>query len=595
MANHIDPNDENAIVFDGFQEGIAEDPYDGISDMRNANIISIPGEASVNFATEMVSDQSFTVDVLSSDATADTITFASTPNLKSHQAVYFTASTIGGISTGTLNAGVYYWLEKIDDTTARLYAGPYLDPTGMINITTNSTGTFKTVDMGLPKYFSFNSNINSQATYMVDINGRVWFNVIQQVVSNHFIFAGNKVPTSRKSGNGLVYYEASDGTGYMFVFHNSSIDYINTISLEVSAFAPPWIYQWVPATGASSAYSATPTAILVTGPAVPNSHETLLGSDNAVYFCDATDVGRFYQSNPSYPTLTPFDPADKNTYVFDSTPLLPTNDVAQCMAQVGTNILIGGKKNVIYPWDTVDFKTAYPIFLAERNIQKMVTVNTNVYALVGNRGRIYITNGSQAQLWKKVPDHLSGTVEPYFIWGGLCSQKNQIYFSFYTTTNSGAVLPVCGGVWAIDVDTEAMRLTNELSYNTYAGYASALIPDLSITPAGTGIFIGWYDGVSTYGVDQTVSDVYTGSQTYVDFELFNIGTYLRPKNFKTVEYKLAAPLAQGESVSVYYRKRFTDPFTFIFTSSTAGAYSDNHPVNFSNAQWVQLRVILNSI
>ena len=595
MANHIDPNDENAIVFDGFQEGIAEDPYDGISDMRNANIISIPGEASVNFATDMVSDGSFTVNVLSSDATADTVTFASTPNLKSHQVVYFTASSIGGISTGTLNAGVYYWLEKIDDTTARLYTGPYFDPVGLVNITTDSTGTFSTVDMGLPKYFSFNSNINSQATYMVDINGRVWFNMIQGVVSTHFIFAGNKVPTTKKSGNGLVYYEASDGTGYMFVFHNSSIDYIDAASLEVSVTAPAWVYQWVPSAGTHSTYSASPTAILVTAGGTPNSHETLLGSDNAVYYCDATDVGRFYQKNPSYPTLTPFDPTDTSTYVFDSTPLLPTNDIAQCMAQVGTNILIGGKKNVIYPWNTVDFKTDYPIFLAERNVQKMVTVNTNVYALVGNRGRIYITNGSQAQLWKKVPDHLSGTVEPYYIWGGLCSQKNQIYFSFYTTTNSGDVLPVCGGIWAVDVDTEAIRVANELSYGTYAGYASALIPDLSLTPAGTGLFMGWYDGVSAYGVDQTVTGLYTNSQTYIDFEMYPIATFLRPKTFKTVEYKLSSPLVQGESVSIYYRKKISDLFTLIFTSSMAGAYSDNHPVNFDNAQWVQLRVILNSI
>lgn len=591
MPYHTDPNDEDAIVFDGFQNGIADNPYDGISDMRNVNIISIPGEASVNFATEVNSPHSYTdISVTSASASDDTITFSSCPNLKTGNAIYFTVANFSGeIVTGTANAGTWYWIEVIDDTTAKLYNAPLRSGTSLINIAATGTGTFSVVSMGLPKHFTYDTQYGF--TYMVDSNGRVWCNadVTNQIVGE-FNFAGNKVPTARKNGNGIVYYEASDKTGFIFVFHDSSIDYVNSLFTAWS-----WVYQWNPSAGTVGTYNANPTAVLNTAAGTHNSHEAILAPDNRVYYCDSNWISEFYQTDTSTGG-DPFDPTDTGTYTFDTRPLLPFNDIAQCLTQLGPNLMVGGKNNVIYPWDKVSTNfNGLPILLAESNIQKMVTVNTNTYAFVGNRGRIYITNGSQAVLWKKIPDHISGTVEPYFTWGGATSQKNQIYFSFYASSNQGGVLSEYGGIWAVDVDTEALRLTNKLSYGTYAGYASALIPNFSSNPAGTGLFAGWYDGVSAYGIDTTVSGTYTNSEAEIQSELIPIGTFYRPKTFKTIEYKLTAPMVTGESVSLYYRKLFSDSWTLIKTFTDVGEISGNSPVNFENAQWIQLKVVLNSI
>jgi len=53
-------------------------------------------------------------------------------------------------------------------------------------------------------------------------------------------------------------------------------------------------------------------------------------------------------------------------------------------------------------------------------------------------------------------------------------------------------------------------------------------------------------------------------------------------------------MATNESVSIYYRTKLSDVFTLIFTSTGNGVFSDISSTNFNNAQWVQLRAVLNS-
>ena len=582
MAYRIDPTDENALVLDGHRNGIADSPYEGISDMRNVNIIPIPGEASVNFATSTISQQPQSGNVTSASAGSDTIALSGA-TFESGTAVVFA----GGSLPGNVVEGTIYWAVG-SAGTYELYTN--YARTVLLNISSDGTGTWATVDMGRPKYFTVVNVGTSSFYWMIDANGRAWSNTTPTTGGNSsWTYTGNKI-NNNSIGNGIGSYVASDGTAYVFVFSNSSIDY----TVATTATSISWVYQWNPSAGTNGGFNANPTQRLKTSSALNYNHETIVATDNRFYYTDANWVGRFYQTAAG----TAFDPTNTSTYTFDQTSVLPFNDVGNCITQLGNDIIVGGQKNVIYRWDRFSANNHDPILIAEFNTRKLVTVNTNTYIFSGNRGRIYITNGSQAQFYKKIPDHLSGTVEPYYTWGGACSNKNQLYFSASVTTNANVAITTMGGVWSIDLDNEAIRLTNKLSYATYAGYASAIIPNFLSTAAGTGLFIGWDSGSSTYGLDTTVSDPYTGSQAYIDYDLIPIGTFLRPKAFKTVEYKLSEPLASGESVSIYYRLVFDSPsagYTLVFTSSTAGVYSDNSPVNFENAQWIQLRAVLNSV
>ena len=576
MSYRLD-NYDQALVIDSFEKGIAESPYAGFSDMRNINIISVPGEASVNFATASITPPAVTQGTISA-VNGDVLTFTGGVGLENKMAIVFA----GSLPTG-LTAGKVYWVKSLSGNT--FSPSNNMLTSNVVTLSSTTTGgTFTTFTMTTPKHFAYNSR--GGYTWMLDDSGQAWTNTYT-TTSGYWVFAGNNAGSGSTNGNGLVYYEASNQNQYIFVFRNSCIDY--TLADNNSISNGSWKYGWKwTSDGSTGDYTSLKSAT-----ADNLGHDAMVAPDSRVYFCDANWIGRFYQTDPT----VAFDPAIPSTYTWDQTTLLPTTDTAQCLTFLGTNILVGGKKNIIYPWDRFSTNFLYPILLPESNIVKMVTVNTNTYIFIGNRGRIYITNGSQVNLYKKIPDHISGTVEPYFSWGGATSIKNQLYFSALAITNAGSSISQYGGVWAIDIDTTAIRLTNKLSYGTYAGYASALIPNFATNPAGTGLFIGWNSGASTYGVDTTVSTPYTGSQAIIDSDLIPIGTYQQPRDFTKVEYLLTKPLASGESITIKTRLIFNTSdtgYTTTLTDSTTGNYTGISDVNFKNAIWVQFQIILNS-
>lgn len=575
------------VIISGFESGIANDPYEGISDIRNINLISIPKEASVNFSTAQISPIGGSGTVSSANAGTKIITYSGT--IFSGDAVVFSMQSGLGVVVGTT-----YWIVVLGGGTAQLYSGYGL--TSLVSVT-NGTGTFASVTMGQPKYFQY--ALSAFSYFMLDSLGQVWSNMLTNPNDspvNAWRYTGNIVGNG--NGNGLVYYSASNytttGTGYIFVFENSRINYA-TLSSNTSLI---WTYGWNFLTGTTGNSAGSCGLKSPVNPAY--IHEALVAPDNKVYFCDTNWISRFYQSSPT----TPFVPTNNITYTADQTSVLPFTDVAQCLTPLGNNLLIGGMNNIIYPWDTFSQLPLYPIFVAESNIVKMVTVNTNAYIFVGNRGRIWYTNGSQAQLYKKVPDHLSGTVEPYYTWGGATSNKNQLYFSALVTSNAGVANNNYGGVWAIDLDSKAIRLVNKLSYGTYAGYATAIISNFAIAPAGTGLYIGWNNGASTFGIDTTISAPYSGGQATIDSDLIPIGTFLMPTTNGRVEFKLAVPIVSGESVKLQYRQSFADAFTdvdsnTIFNFSNIGSTWNGYAaayqnVPFQKSQWIQIRAVLTS-
>lgn len=598
-AYEIDQNDENALVFTGVEDGIADSQYAGVSDIRNVNIVSIPGEASVNFATAKDTQANIANGAVTT-AAANYATYTGAANLENNMAINFTSQSALGV---TANITTTYWITNLNGAgagTFKLSSTYPLSPT-LVTLTDGGSGNFTVYNFSknaagttsVPVDFAYD---NVDAYYFeLDGVGQVWTNAVLTGTNSYWTFAGVSGTSDLVASTmGLLYYQPSNGaTGtptsyrYLFVWRNQSIDY-----LEISTWT--WVWGWRPADGMVSKTAYLKTATIY--------HKAILGTDGKVYYCDGNWIGSFYQSDPT----VPFAPQTFPTYTPNNNSVLPFYDTAQCLTNLSNYILIGGQKNTVYQWDTftlIGFN--YPIFLPESNVINLVTVGGNVYIFTGNRGRIYITNGSQAQFYKKIPDHLSGTVEPYYQWGGAMSNKNQLYFSALVTTNSGSGITTMGGIWAIDLDSKyggqyaqtpagPIRFTNQLSYGTYAGYASAMIPNFSSDPAGSGFFAGWYDGVSGYGIDGTTTSPYTGSQAYIDFDMVPIATILRPKEFKTVEYKLSVPMVSGESVSVWYRTQFGASYTLIFTSNTTGVYSDYSPVNFDNAQWIQLRAVLNS-
>lgn len=574
------------LIIDGWEKGISDDPYSGISDMRGMNIISIPGEASVNFATVKASQDTITTaTVTSADAALDRVYYTGGTNLATGVAITFTG---GSLPTG-ITAGKVYWVYVIYPGAIHLYNNPGVS--SLVDITATGTGTFDAVVMSTPNAWSNEARYGT--SWMVDTAGRVWTDAFagnRTVVSGvTWTYAGNTTLTNAH-GNGIATYIRSDSSGsldadiYIFVFRNGLIDYTTYSTVSNTG----WIYGWNPADQTTG--NTTNSLNSLNGQSYP--HTTLLGPSKTLYYCDASFVGSWYEKANQI-----FDPLNAATYTFTKQAIqTEQNDINQSIALLGNNLLVGGVYSDVYVWDRTSLVYQYRIRLAEQDIKRIEVINTTAYIFTGNRGRIYKSNGSQATLYKKVPDHLANTVEPYYTWGGAASNKNQLYFGVSATKNDASTaVTTYGGLWAIDTDTDAMRMVNQLSYATYAGSAKVIIPRLSSSvlglsnTTGASLYICWDNGASGYGVDQGLSTPYTTYVAYVDSEMIPIATILRKKTFEQLEFKLTVPLVSGEGVKISYRTNITEAYTQVGETTTVGALSDLYTNTFENVQWIQLR------
>lgn len=567
------------IIINGWENGISQDPYSGISDMRNVDPITIPGEISVARGTESnftpINISNVTVIV---DNTTSVFTYNGTIPLTIGTPVRFTNSG-GALPAGLLASACYYILTIPTPTTFTIS----LSAGGTQKLVTDNgsgTNTFTAINMGTPQEIVGQGT--AQGFYiMYDSNGRVWgyLSVAPGTYNNRWIYLNNltnETTPTNAIGNivqwkGYILLLTSNGVGYC------QVDNFSTMTLKTS-----WHLTWQSALNGSK-------------------HKALVDYDYSLYFCNGSAVGSLLEVEGKT-----FDPTDATTYNYNAeTLLIPSFDTTTCLALLGVNLLIGGMLNYIYPWDKVSVGYNSPIFLSENYISRMVTVNTTTYIFAGYRGRIFITNGSNANLFWKIPDFLSNTTSPYFTWTDATFNRNQLYFGFRCQSNSATTINQYGGLWAIDISgsqANAPRLENIMSYNTYSGYVSAVCQfrgvSYSTVPSndGYGLFIGWNDG-SVGGIDKGISSPYTGGQAYVTTDFLPVGLFLTPKTFTNIEFKLATPLVTGESVALYYRKNITEAFVAlpITEGGAVGELSGIAKGNFQNVQWIQIKAVLTSI
>ena len=290
---------------------------------------------------------------------------------------------------------------------------------------------------------------------------------------------------------------------------------------------------------------------------------------------------------------------------------LPTFEIATAIAELGTTLIIGTKGNEIYPWDGQAVTINSTLSLPERGVVKIITVNNIGYIFCGNKGNIYLTSGSMISAVISVPDYCAGIagtpisyIEPYFTWLDCMYLRGRLYFSIIDQTASKA--GNCGGIWSFiptqnafiqqDVGT-SLRLENQNSYGTYNGGANLLIdagPQNVIAPQ---YFTAWQSSISNpvYGIDTTA--LYPVGTSIIETDLIETGSMLDKKTFKQIEYKLATPLAAGESIGIKYRLDSTSAFQTCGTvvTETTQSLSGYFPANFEKTQWVQLQVTLNPL
>lgn len=500
----------------------------------------------------------------------------------------FTIHTFNSTGTFTVTAiniqdEAVYYVGDITATTFKLYYD--VDLLGLVDILANTTGTYDVPSLGPPVWGAATSAIGlfgdlNKYSFILDTNGRAWYinpgavtGVGGIVPANALQFAGN-VGHSASTTNldfGLVGWK-----GYLLVIIGTSIDYLLITDLfdQNTAVTDNWHYAWQTTLG----YTST-------------QHMAIPATDDAVYICNASAVASILENAGQT-----FDPATSATYTFNPAALsLPSYDSAQCLAQLGPALLTGGISFFIYPWDRTSTSYTYPLVCAESNIVRIVGTNASGYVFAGNRGRIYITNGANIQLYKKFPDQISGTENPYYGWSDAMYMRNQMYFSLYATTNAGVAINNFCGVWGMDLDNGALYLANELSFDNYTGTVPVLLPMTLTAPSGNAIWAAWINGSAVNGFDYGSTAPYSNYEAYIDTDIIPIGTYYESHTNIQVEYKLSKPLITGEGVQISWRGSLADSFTPIpGITAVTGQLSGASSVNFQKQQWVQFRIQLSS-
>ena len=575
MAYHIDGSD---IVIDGWEQGISDNPYKGINDMRGVNIVSVPGEASVSFAPVSNSFPSCEAQVISADPSTDIVTVTLTTgsiDTSSGQAVYF----IGSSLPVGITAGQTYWLIPKSTNTFILANYWQLPISSQVNITSTGTGTMVSIDMDKIKFFDKTTGV------ALDASGRAWDT---QYAANSggykYHYIGNDITTTNlnTNGNGLIYYR-----GYLFLFYNSRICYLAYSPGGIVA-GSSWQNAWNPLTGGLDntvdVFNSSNTAYY--------SHETILANDqDLVYICDTVYLVAFGKVLNNAVT---FDPTNPATYTWIKQVMsLPFNEQAICLEQLGSSILIGGIYNLLYSWNQIDPSPTTPLKISDNYIYHLMTVNTNTYIFAGRRGRIFVTSGTQAQEYIKMPDHISGGIDPIYLWGNCAYNKNQLYFGVIATNNDKTALTAptnYSGMWAVDITTDGLRVAT-LQTNTSATVDA--IYAASGAQSGFGTQTAWTDGTS-HGVDTTTSVPYTSYNSYIETDIIPVGQFLNKKTFENVEFKLSFPLVSGEGIKISYRTNRSQSYNLVGETTTAGTISDFYTVNFDQVQWIQFKIEMKS-
>lgn len=286
---------------------------------------------------------------------------------------------------------------------------------------------------------------------------------------------------------------------------------------------------------------------------------------------------------------------------------LPKFETIQCMAEIGNTIIIGCLGNVIYPWNQQEALPSSIITLPEANVTFILTVNQMGYLFAGNKGNIYITDGSTASAILTVPDYTAGVpgtpssyIEPVFSWGGAAYIRGRVYFSIQdqTATKAGN----CGGIWSF-VPTQnfyigqdvgiSLRIENQSSYGTYNGYSPVLITKQTQNAIAPQYWSAWWSDITgtTYGIDFTGTGTASTSATVIETDIVPTGTFLDKKTYAQIEFKVSSPLPTGTMVSMKYRKDLTSAWTSCGTAvvQNANRLSGYFPANFEKTQWLQLQ------
>lgn len=563
-------NGRTAIVIDGWDDGIADSPYKGISTILNLNASYYPGVVYVNYKrlAATLSGGSMTKPMFSAQSPVGLIYILDdSQHVWKQSAVGSTTFNLltGNPTTAGTGNGLAFWQNYlvVFRGTAIDFCG---DGTGDGGITSSNWNTAAGTSGVLPI-----------AGATLTLTGTPASGDTSATIASY----------TDAQGNSRAFWNGPTGN-YQLTFGNGQI-VKGTLTQGSDAIT------WSPAL-----YSSAVNSSVTVTPVFSGIHQAFVSpSDGNLYFTNGQYVGVLRLNTAGgYTTVLK---GNMKTFLFDYGVVRIQNEIIGWIDQLYTNLIISGVKN-IYLWDRTSAQVQAPISVPE-NIIKTVNMMNTIYIFAGYKGDIYSTNGYAVSLFKKIPDGFFGLIDPYIQWGGVMPHRNKLYFQAFASTDAGTGSSM--GIFSIKLDASAMVMENQNSFGynvTSVAAANGVLVDYP-TAVNDSYYSAWYNN-SAGGVDYNDTTLYQNYEPFVETDLIPVGTFLQSRTFENIEYKLDEPLANGDSIKLSYRTSFSDSYTLVGNSEVTGGagtttatsstatqvLSDNFPSNIQNAQWVQFKI-----
>lgn len=286
-----------------------------------------------------------------------------------------------------------------------------------------------------------------------------------------------------------------------------------------------------------------------------------------------------------------FNKSDFDSFTFYANILaLPTYETVVDMTELRDNLIIQGTK-FIYPWDFVQPFWTIPVPMDESIVQAINILN-NIYIFAGNKGNIYISNGYSVSRFAKLPDYVAGVVDPSWTIGGVMQHRQKLYFQAMAKNGqTGTVL--LAGNFSLDLDTGAINMENEYS----GGLAptgldgSGFLSDVSDTSVNYDKYYSAY-GADVSRIEYNDTTLYSSNEPTIETDIVPIGTFLQPRTFSSIEFKLDQPMQSGDSITVYARESLSASYTLLGTTTTAVLSDCFQKFPTQKYQWIQFKIVV---
>jgi len=327
----------------------------------------------------------------------------------------------------------------------------------------------------------------------------------------------------------------------------------------------------------------------------------LMAQDGYMYFTNGNTIGRITAISGTGGSVS----VTSSSNVLD----LPNNVYAVTMAELGTNLLIGTQQGIsyavrqnfnfaaIYPWDRTSSSFRLPVYINENGINAMISHRNQVYFSAGDDGKIYVTDGTNYQLVKRLPfTTLGSRYNPTsFVYpNAMCvNQKGNLMVGLSADYNANA--PTTTGIWELQLSqgfpTHLPFFSRDGNLGQTANVRFGSVRVLDDDALSFGVQSGTSYELST----TSTTALWSGYKAKWRTEAFFVGNARDKKAFEQLEFLLTKPLITNQGVKISYRKNLQDDFTVVDTwdyPTLGGVISHFAPAEVVDAEILQFEIAL---